>query len=874
MTTPDGAGTASKGLQAGDLISHYRIIERLGEGGMGEVWIAFDETLERRVALKSVRSDRWLAADARESFLREARALSKLDHPGICRIYDVLDIDGGLVLVLELVEGRTLRRVMASSLDRGEALRLAEEVAQTLVSAHAAGVVHRDLKPENVMIGPGGEVKLLDFGLARLGEVATVDPPLYPVDPPPSSEVAEADLATVVLEGETLQSAAVRDDQASALRTLVGAVVGTPRYMSPEQGRGRSATAPSDLYSFGILLHEMLLGGVSPYGEGVAGTQLIARVLRARVEPLEGQPADLTRLVADLQARAPSDRPTAREAVQRLRWVRDRTRRWLRRAWIAAVVLLVLLAGLKYTLDLRRERAAAVEARQEADQRREQAEELIQFMLGDLREKLEAVGRLDILDDVGDQSLEYFAAVSELELTPGELSKRVRALNQIGSVRISQGDLEAARVAFEQSLRLATDLAARDPSNGEWLRGVGEAQFYLGSVAYSKGDLTEAETWFERYRELAERLVALDPENPDWRMELAYSHTNLGALYEARGEMDRALPEMAAAIEIKEELLARSPDDPERLESVANGLSWLGTGRETVGDLSGALAAFEREAAIRERLLGMEPENAEYRYLAALSHHHLGSLFQLTGRASEARVEMKWDVRLGERLVLLDPTNADWRHQLAASRARLGRLFLQLGDAGAALELVAQAASSLEGLVAEDPTNAAWSRDLGRSLIDLAAVRLARAETAAALGSADGAIERLAALRREVPDDPRVVRLLAEGWLARARVLSRLDRGGAAREAAERAAELLGPFAVVSSDHRILAPWARALALTGRRGEAESIARRLAGIGYDSEMLLRFPAPGVAAVAGGRPRATRALRTRRIDRWLSKQPIP
>ncbi len=137
-------------------ISHYRILESIGKGGMGEVYAGLDETLERRVALKAIRADQRPSATAKARFLREARILSQLDHPNVCRVYDYIEEEQGDWLVLELVDGKSLRDAIGDGLDVSLRMRIAEQIARVLVAAHAAGVVHRDLKPGNVMVTRDG----------------------------------------------------------------------------------------------------------------------------------------------------------------------------------------------------------------------------------------------------------------------------------------------------------------------------------------------------------------------------------------------------------------------------------------------------------------------------------------------------------------------------------------------------------------------------------------------------------------------------------------------------------------------------------------------------------------------------------------------
>jgi tRNA A-37 threonylcarbamoyl transferase component Bud32 len=156
-------------IRAGQKIGHIRIEECLGAGGMGAVFVGFDEKLQRRVALKAIRSDR-LDAVTRRRFLAEARVLSQLDHPNICRIHGYLEGEEEDFLVLELIPGRTLRQALAAGIEPRDRLRIAEEVARALAAAHERGVVHRDLKPDNVMLTEALEAKVLDFGLARSAE--------------------------------------------------------------------------------------------------------------------------------------------------------------------------------------------------------------------------------------------------------------------------------------------------------------------------------------------------------------------------------------------------------------------------------------------------------------------------------------------------------------------------------------------------------------------------------------------------------------------------------------------------------------------------------------------------------------------------------
>ena len=343
----------------GERIGHVRVEALIGAGGMGEVYRGFDEVLERPVALKAIREEARLGRSARARFLREARLLSKLDHPNICRVYDLVTTPEHDYLVLELIAGRSVEQVVVG-LALPAKLELARQIAGVLAAAHGAGVIHRDLKPDNVLVTAAGEVKVLDFGLARsLGAsgVASYAGDLGSGEANPRSGAADSDVETVTPssaadsaqvtrawgEGETPPTV---DGAASAV-TLQGTAVGTVRYMSPEQAAGEPLTAATDLFSFGVLLQELITERPA-YGEvrGVAG--LFERVRAAATEPLPPLDPALAALLRALLARDPRARPSARELVARLTDLiaapaRERQRR--RRLVSAAVVASFVIAA-------------------------------------------------------------------------------------------------------------------------------------------------------------------------------------------------------------------------------------------------------------------------------------------------------------------------------------------------------------------------------------------------------------------------------------------------------------------------------------------------------------------------------------------------
>jgi serine/threonine protein kinase/Tfp pilus assembly protein PilF len=260
-------------LEAGTKLGRYEIRSKIGAGGMGEVYLAQDTKLDRRVALKILPADVAAHPDRMKRFVQEAKAASALNHPNIITIYEIDETDSGHFIATEFIDGETLREREQKPLKLGESLDVATQIASALGAAHAAGIVHRDIKPENVMLRHDGIVKVLDFGLAKLSE-----PPAVAGGP--------------AIDTEAPTRAHVKTDP--------GVVMGTAIYMSPEQARGLPVDARTDIFSLGIVLYEMVAGRL-PF-EGSNRNEIMASVLSEKEpQPLarysSEAPTELGRIV-------------------------------------------------------------------------------------------------------------------------------------------------------------------------------------------------------------------------------------------------------------------------------------------------------------------------------------------------------------------------------------------------------------------------------------------------------------------------------------------------------------------------------------------------------------------------------------------------
>lgn len=764
---PSFSGSSSRPLVLGEQIGPYRVLRELGAGGMGVVFLAEREDVGKRVALKLVREGGLASADRVRRFLVERRALARLEHENIARLLDAGVTDFRLpYLVMEYVEGTPIDRYCDEHrLPVSERLALFRTVCHAVHHAHQSLVVHRDLKPSNILVTNDGQVKLLDFGIAKL--------------------LADSTSPTHAEPG-------------------TGMLMLTPEYASPEQVRGEPVTTASDVYSLGVVLYQLLTGH-RPYqlatrtpaeiervvceavperpsvavarGEGVGRADRLQRRLRG----------DLDTIVLKALSKEPGRRYlSAAQLSDELRrhleqlpvLARKDTAgylagKFLRRHWIgvavAAVMLGLLVAGVV---------ATAWQARR-AEAQRAVAEERFR----DVRALATTV-----LFDIHDAIADLPGATRARALL---LGRGLEYLNRLTTQ--ARGDLALEREIAQGYIRLG--VAQGYPSGAN-----------LGDLAAARGSLDKALA-------LASALVAADSQDSRSRRTLALAREKLGDVKAWTGDVSGGVAQAREALRDWSYLAALQPDNEAARLSVAISMTKLGDllghpAFPNLGDRAGAELQYRRALALLESPGLDSAVDRGRRRQVALGHERLGAMLTLDRHYDDAFVALERSLALREGLLREDRTSTEATRDVAVSRESLCQLQLVRGDLGGATRYCAEAVDLYRGLHAADPGNA-------QGLTDLALAEGRAAEVLSARGRSDAALAGLGRsmglLRESLQANPGD--FLAGRQLARDLLRSSLLHARFALTA-------------IPSQRPRHRNEAAALYASGRRGLAESLAQR------------------------------------------------
>ncbi len=835
----------------GTRIGRYKLLQKIGEGGCGVVWMAEqEEPVRRRVALKVIK----LGMDTKNVIARfeaERQALALMDHPNIARVFDAGATDAGRpFFVMELVPGVPITKYCDQhNLSTAARLELFTQVCQAVQHAHQKGVIHRDLKPSNILVTlHDGEPtpKVIDFGIAKATQGRLTDHTLF---------------------------------------TAFEQFIGTPAYMSPEQAEmsGIDVDTRSDIYSLGVLLYELLTGRppFDPKSLFQAGLDEIRRIIR-EVEPVKPStrlntlgdadrdsvarqrsisPAQLSPLIRgdldwivmkaleknrnrryetanglalDIQRHLQNEPVSARPPTTTYRVSRFVRRNRFAVVAVSAVALALVIGTVVSTMQAlrakRAERLASIERSKAVDERAH-AEDLLGFMLGDLRTQLAKVGRLDVLESVGDKAMGYFSSRETSGMDDPTLARRAKALTQIGEIRMDQARYSDAAAAFAEAYKQASALVARHPKDGAMIFERGQAEYWNGFVHWQRGEIPEATDWLNRYSNTSLELVALDPSRPEWQSELAWGRHNLATLQLENGEYDQAKNGFLAELSTLDKSLTKSRNDQDLRFRISEVHSWLGNLASRQRNLGKAMKEYSIQAEILEDLSQSTSGAELWRFKFADALLFQTDLALTAGQQVIAGDKLAQSLTILNELVALDPANRQWEITLLEAKLKAAVLTRQKGDLSNALHLIEDAVPKLERLASAEPSDHYFTLWLAKAWRLDAQIRAAAGRTDASI-----AAEKAVALGEKLLDGNRTAESLISECAWASVVAGDIAAKAGAKDIAQahwqHAMALLTPHLRNPKDWSLLEPAARAMVSLGRVKEAQALVAQLTAFGY------------------------------------------
>lgn len=508
---------------------------------------------------------------------------------------------------------------------------------------------------------------------------------------------------------------------------------------------------------------------------------------------------------------------------------REHLRRQRRLALISAgsIAGMVIASGLALT---------AIEARNSARDQRRQAESLVGFMLGDLKDKLEPLGRLDVLDSVAAKALAYYRSQDPSTLSDESLAQRSRALTLMGQVASTRGDLDSAIGFYRAAFAGSAEALRRSPDDPQRLFDHAQNVFYMGDIAHTRGNLSQSVAAMREYKRLATRLVATDPSNPKWQMEGIYADTNLGIMLYEEGRYASAAAVFSNALSDRETLVSQYPANEQFRNALVEILAWLGDARENQGRIQDGLAQRERQIALLQPILANPTSSADYKRQAVVAYRSAGRLQGTLGNVQQGIERLRTSIAIGDRLIASDSDNSAWAAATNWAKFDLARLELATGSLDEAAALIQSACDSTDRLIARDPTAVTWRYGLRIECLEASArLALERGSAAEAKGYGDQMLDTANAesAHSKSPDSRLdVVKALL--------VQAVVDRTGGDRVEAARALAGAGRSWPRGDNEKPGALADKVLILTGlgKVSDADSIARQLDSMGYKEPLYL------------------------------------
>ncbi|MHB1896568.1 MAG: TIR domain-containing protein [Metallibacterium sp.] len=514
---------------------------------------------------------------------------------------------------------------------------------------------------------------------------------------------------------------------------------------------------------------------------------------------------------------------------------RELQRRARRMTALAALALVIMAVTTTLAITAVIARNAAEVARQAAERRQKQAEGLVDFMLGDLNDKLVQVGRLDIMQAVDDRAMSYFESLPITDVTDVALEQRARALEKIGSVRLDQGHLPAALVSYRAALKIAAKLADGKPADTPRQITYAEIWSFIGLTHWRMGQLGAAQQDFESAQTVLRRAQTRAPDNLKLQFQLAIVDNNIGHVLEARGQFEAATVQYSRMLALCERLVAAQPGNAVWLGQLGNAHNNLGKLALQRGDLATAVAQYAADDAIETQLVARDPRDNSQRENMLTVRAILGRTLALTGDVAAGMRDLQQAVDFATQLKMVDPNNTSFQEDLALYASQLSRLRRLSGDLPAAHALIAQSLRIFLVLTRQDPSNSGWQREFAEAQLEQAEQSLAAGHVDAAHAQVQAALRILDPLLSRHPDD-RATLLATVG--ARLLLAAVTPDASAARHLRADALQALQAQKNGRDDPRLLALQVEALLALGRQAEARPIIRQLWLGGYRDAALV------------------------------------
>ncbi len=474
-------------------------------------------------------------------------------------------------------------------------------------------------------------------------------------------------------------------------------------------------------------------------------------------------------------------------------------------------------------------------ANAEAEQRRAQAEDLVGFMLGDLRESLQEVGRLDVFMRVSDKVMDYFTSISNEGANDEMLHQRSEALRQIGSVQLDQGENDLALESFRESLLIAQELANRNPANAEWQISLANSHFYVGYIHWQHDDLEAARAEFEAVLPIVDGVSRRDPDNPEWLIERGYVYTNLGRVLEAQGRLSQALANYQEVRDVNDRLVALEPASADYRLELGFAHNNIGTVMQSLGQFDAAEDHYDRDLEIKLTVSAEQPNNNLWKNYTASSHVFKGRILVARGKLGAARTHYASALSLVESLLAIEPEHTDWLDKKAMYRLELGTIHRREQDLDQAVEHIEISILAFRKLLAIDGSVASSKRGLAMGQLEAARLAATKGDHSLALELTTTAHSTLLQLLEKSPSHQKTKTQLAISQLLTGDIYADMDEMEMAKVAWAQALEIVEAERPTETALELVDLYSALLTRLGRDSEADSFMIRLRTIGYLSK---------------------------------------